>query len=98
MRYIKTYEKFTKEPQIGDYVAVKIPRMIKYVLGRPNLDLNQIYFAKVVNKEGGIFGVEFGDDFYNFTKKWWMMRDEIIDFSKNKEDLEYLIIADKYNL
>jgi len=27
-----------------------------------------------------------------------MMRDEIIHFSKNKEDLEYILAAKKYNL
>ena len=64
MRYIKTYEQ-NSEPQVGDWVAVKIPNIIKYVMYRNDIDLDKIYLAKVINKGDGTFGVKFGNDFFN---------------------------------
>ena len=97
MNYLKTYEQY-KTPQIGDYVAVKRPEIIKYDPPYKNVDLDKIYIAQIIDKKNNIFKVKYNKDFYNSNKEWWLKKYEILGFSKNIKDLEHFKISTKYNL
>jgi len=103
MKYIKSYENITRVPQIGNYVAVKMPKMIKlpqWKIENFGIDLEKIYIAQIIdiNRQKGIFKIKFGNDFYSIDKTWWMTKNEIIDFAIHPIYLEYILAADKYNL
>lgn len=97
MKYLKTYEQY-KEPQIGDYVAVKKPKMIKYIWGNDDIDLDKIYIARIIDKKNNVFRIKYPKDFYNNNKNWWIEKSEIFDFAKNRKNLEHFIISTKYNI
>jgi len=94
MKYIKKFESINdNEPEVGDYAVVK--------LGIDNISEKPLekYIGKI------IVNMKLCDDSYRIQffiddeiKNWWVSKYEIVDFSKNKEDLEYLIDVNKYNL
>jgi hypothetical protein len=105
--FLKTYEEIKEEPQIGDYVVCtesriqnmkqintapfttfisnNIGKLIKY------LEPNQLYSVKYKNIPDNIKNF-----FENSTH--FFIKEDILYFSKNKEHLEDIIKADKYNL
>jgi len=98
MKYIKTYENSQLEPQVGDYVAVKKPKMLAFPNPTAFDNLNKIFIGRIVGKKNNNYGVKYPKKFPNNIETWWIQRSEIIDFSKNKEDLKYIKQAQKYNL
>lgn len=97
MKYLKTYEQY-KTPQIGDYVAVKKPEILKYIPTYIDVDLDKIYITQIIDKKNNTFKVKYNEDFFNSNKEWWLKKDEILGFSKNIKDLEHFTISTKYNL
>ena len=87
MKHVKLFEEIELEPEVGDYVAVKLTRDASLIAR-----LLEKHIGKILYKKGIDFQVKFG------TTTWWIHLDDIVDCSKNKEDLEYYIQKDKYNL
>jgi len=75
------------EPEIGDYVVVNYNKKSKIgeLLGK---SIGQI----TDHTNYKLYRVKYG------TTDWMVNRNEIEYFSKNKEDLEPIIAAKKYNL
>ena len=111
MKYIKTYEYRTKQPKIGDYVLVtdfeidelEVKNFIETNIGQIiEIDKSAevpycVVFEKVPieYKIRPYFGFDCKDKIKNCR---WFKRDEILNFSSNKEDLEVILAAKKYNL
>jgi hypothetical protein len=90
MKYIKKYEDVKPEPEKGDYVAVRL------------ID-NPAAIARELEKHIGIIDGETLSNVKHYNVKfgttlWWINRNEIIDWSKNKEDLAHYITSNKFNL
>ena len=91
MKYIKKYEELKPEPEKGDYVAVRLidnPAAIARELEKHIGRIESKTLPNVANR----YDVKFG------TTNWWIDRKDIIDWSKNKEDLIHYIPANKFNL
>jgi hypothetical protein len=73
------------EPEIGDYVVVNLKNS---TIG--NLLSNSI--GQIIKQNAKLYRVMYG------TTDWVINRNEIEYFSKDKEDLEYILAAKKYNL
>ena len=94
MKYLKTYEDVNK-PEVGDYVIVSVQQ--KYSNYKPMNVIGQIYDMKEQEFIPTYYSVKYTlpdgktshEIFYNYHIK---------EFSKNKEDLEYILNANKYNL
>jgi hypothetical protein len=93
MKYLKTFEN-TNKPNIGDYVVVNVKDEKYYglpVIGQiyaeyPNMFFNRVYyFIKYTLPDNHTF-----NDVFQI--------DEILKYSKNKENLEYIISSNKYNI
>lgn len=93
MKYIKKFENIKKEPEKGDYVVVKFkksePPEIAKTLEKYIGKIDNILFTKHITLS---YNVKFG------TTYWWIDRDDVLDWSKNKKDLEHYIQANKYNI
>ena len=99
MKYIKTYEENIDSPQIGDYVITyfqqQAPANIENVVGKIiNVDIspsgNLIYdieYMWINNKEVGNGRITLSHQ-----------KEDMIYWSKNKEDCEAYLSANKYNL
>ena len=93
MKYIKTYEEINQgTPEVGDFVLCDISRNTV-----TNDELYQAYtttIGKIVTMDDNNYEVYFDsiDDFDYFHNS------EIIYWSKNKSELEYVLNAKKYNL
>jgi hypothetical protein len=101
MKYLKTYEENNTEPQIDEYVAIGLPRMIKseWVINRnPKYFIGQIVDKKNIGKKGNIYKVLYDDTLDHYTKEWWVLKNEILKHSKNKRDLEFVDSISKYNI
>ncbi len=100
MKYIKLFEK--KDPKIGDYVICQN-------LEDPDKDLD-IFFSsaigKVIEYQHTPLQIRYIVEFENvpehiedaYDQPMWFGREEILYISKDKEKLEYIIQANKYNL
>jgi len=98
MKYIKLFENLSN-PEVGDYAICKFefsPDVNKFL---------QNNVGKIVSVTG--FPSPYVVEFENATKKLspyimdgrkWFDRDDIIKWSKNKEELEAILITNKYNL
>ena len=96
----KIYEENIDEPQIGDYVICSekdnqtLDKRLKTQIGKiirfVNNDLPNIYLVQF-EKIPSIFH-------HYDTNCRSMALDEILYHSKNKEDLEHILKANKYNL
>jgi hypothetical protein len=106
MKYIKKFEYRTKQPKVGDYVLVTdiyvtIRNFIENNIGQiieidKTIELSYCVIFENIPKEYDLyFGVGCKDDVDNCR---WFARREILNFSSNKEDIEYLLVAKKYNL
>jgi hypothetical protein len=93
MKYLKTYEAHSREPQIGDYVILflekddQTPKFLKKTLE------HKIGKIVNVNKIGDSFLISFGK-----IGKWYFNKENILDYSDKKENLRYFIDSEKYNL
>jgi hypothetical protein len=100
MKYIKTFESKNKTPEVGDYVICEddfgneiITNFISSTAGKikkklkGNLDSHTylVYYENAPN-------IGFRNSCREMTLK------DIIHFSKNKEDLEAILAAKKYNM
>jgi hypothetical protein len=89
MKYIKKFEnKIGDEPQVGDYVYCIVPEG-DY---KPPRFIGLIEIIKPNRKH------PYRIKYLNEEEHRIVKRDEIIAFSKNKEELEHYIQANKYNL
>jgi len=103
MKHLKYFENI-EEPQVGDYVICEelsnlTPDICNFISSNigiieytKNDDGETSYYIKYENVPEDIFFLTLRNN------KRDMSREEIIHFSKNKEDLEYIINANKYNL
>ena len=90
MKYIKSYENQKNNPQPGDYVVVKIKNVPSAIAAKL-----EEYIGHILRQEKeDTFLIKFG----KITMHWYIKLDDIVDWSKNKEDLEYYIQSNKYNL
>jgi hypothetical protein len=102
MKYLKTFEENENEPQVGDYVIVRENRILlldsffSENVGRIVDDKYSRRYPFLVQFENipDDLKIEFGDK--NNSRQFSI--DEIDHWSKNKEDLELMISANKYNL
>ena len=110
MKHLKAYEDMnTGEPEIGDYVIINTlsPTGERY-LKQPLSDFINNNIGEIRWKEGGGIDVKyfnipeeikryFNDNpVVDYIRKFPVSR--VTHWSKNKEELEYLITAKKYNL
>lgn len=90
--------KIRREPKIGDYVAVKHPKMLVYLSHDASKEADKIYIAKILDIKNNIYRTDYGKKYPNNQEVWWLQRMEIIDFSKKKKKLKYLKGCANYNL
>lgn len=97
MKYVKTYEQKT-EPQLGDYVVVRflknktpLGELLERNIGKI-VKVSNYYTSPKTKKEKIKYLVEFGNQDY------YINEEEILDFSKNKKDLEHYITSKNYNI
>ena len=104
MKYLKTYEKIN-EPQVGDYVICD-----EKMYDKVNIFLNN-NVGQLISRDPDEYGFK---DEYDYIVKYENVpldikdyflsnvrsfgREEIIEFSSNKEDLEAILDANKYNI
>ena len=98
MKYIKSYESKSK-PQIGDYVKI---RSLGQDITPFKIFLdNNIGKIKDINKKNVYVHYEYVPDNFklSFPKDSRVfLSSQISEFSKNKEDIELIISANKYNI
>ena len=113
MKYIKLYEDVIK-PKIGDFVYCSGKGKSNEDYIETNIgEIMDVYFptpsmARYANEFQGkpykysnmnettVYKIKYNPGHFYFED--WFERNEILDFSNNKEDLEYHIQAKKYNL
>lgn len=103
MKYIKAFENNT-EPEIGDYVVVTTFRKdYKPIKNFLETHIGRIDFTQKIYQTS--YRVKFDESYVMLSPNisissdcYWAQRSEILNFSKNKEDLKYIISANKYNL
>lgn len=101
MKYLRTYESLS-EPEIGDYVYCKnttdnnkeFDKFLEFNIGKimaslPHLRPGDIYVKFDNFEESGVDGINHPVNF---------LRDEILYWSKDKEDVEIYMNSKKYNL
>ena len=89
MKYLKEFELYKDNPQIGDYIIAEF------------VDPTTKAAKELETKIGQIVEIErfFYKTKYDYTYKLHpLKREQIKYFSKNKEDLEEILNAKKYNL
>jgi hypothetical protein len=102
MKYLKLFEKANvDEPQIGDYVICSATEDVDDEL--KNFLLTAIGQIRNKNHRGIYdYSVYFENIPQHVIDNWDnpidFQKSEIENWSKNKEDLEYIIAAKKYNL
>ena len=93
MKYIKKYEDVKPEPEKGDYVVVRMIDNPAAIARELEKHIGRIEETLLPGPNSGwSYKVKFG------TTDWWIQRKEVIDWSKNKEDLKHYIPANKFNL
>jgi len=96
------------EPEVGDYVITKIPKMKLYrpnydeMFGKEFIDDNTLFIGKIkkikVSNNVKLYYVYYNHEYF-WTKDWWLPRSEIIDYSKSIHALRSIIdITSIYNL
>jgi len=101
MKYIKTYENIDNEPKVDDYVLCEEETKDENVKEYVKTHIGQILIIEDLLKTMYNYKV-----FYKNSNKYFgnngncrsMERNEIIHWSKNKEDLLPYLTANKYNL
>ena len=103
MKYLKTFEEINiGEIEIGDYVSVKLDEIWSDIINYLN---GKIGIVKKINSGDPKYLVEFEEDFPNYfsnitdhDREITFYEREIEYFSKNKKELESILIANKYNI
>jgi hypothetical protein len=105
MKYIKTYEELNTWPQIGDYIISdkqyhEIDDFLTTHIGKivhiEEDDDYPYYVAQYSDVPTDFF--DFFNHLQDYPSSRVFKRDEIIEYSKNKEDLKPYILINKYNL
>lgn len=108
MKYIKKFEDNKSEPKIGDYVLVNSTAMINDVCEFISnsigllLDIEQHYKYKTIEVEYDNIPMDI-KGYFSYDPKTDIgsrkfLFSSIIDYSENREDLEYKIASKKFNL
>jgi len=112
MKHLKKFESIEDNPQIGDYVICEdqyddeeeIATFISQNIGQC-IDINKgsqtdkiSYFIQYKNVPNNELFFEHTVINKNYTNVLEMFLEEIIHFSKNKEDLQIYLDVNKYNL
>jgi hypothetical protein len=100
IKYLKTFEENDSEPQVGDYVLCEehiypentLTNFLNTHIGIITAD----DYIKTKYRYDVDFKVLIPPD--NLIDSRRFMLDEIVHWSKNKEDLEVIMSANKYNL
>lgn len=87
MKYIKKYEDHKSEPKVGDYVAVNITNDSAI-----SKELNSKIGKIERRQDSESYIIRFG------TISFHIKKENIVDWSENKEDLLHIISGNKYNL
>ena len=95
MKHLKTYESIKNQPRKGDYVVIKVNREKYKEYSQMSDEERETFFAALERKIGKIIGI-IGSRYkveYQLAHKvdWFVTKDEIVDFSKIKENLKHLI-------
>jgi len=111
MKYIKKFENIKDEPKVGDYVLMKSSMQNKEMTDFIDNTIGKIikieikYHFNTVSVEYEDIPMEiaslFGYENYNLNHNIGFrefLYSSIIDYSENKEDLEYKIKAKNFNL
>lgn len=100
MKYIKIY-KSKYDPEIGEF-AITEPDPLRFGLSDYWREFVKYNIGKIVGISDDIpykerkYKIEYNDE---MSKQiLWFLKKEIIAHSKNMEDLDYIIKANKYNL
>lgn len=97
---ITTFKLFEsiEEPEEGDYVIVKLKNSPKNFnmddVTNNNIGKIQRKFISETTPKFIFYHVVYN----NLGIDTWAESDEIVDFSNNKEDLQYILQGNKYNL
>jgi len=108
MKYLKRFENINT-PQVGDYViaslktdkdiGIFIANNIGQIVAISENDINKLYTVKFFNIEKDIEKFFFTEPEYGeYMTLMFFYKYEILAFSKNKEELETILNANKYNL
>ena len=106
MKYIKLFEELNiDEPKVGDWAICEAVSMSQYSVPLGIKNFLSITIGRIKNKNKRTdynYGVYFENMPKDVEDGWGnpaaFMRNEIKFWSENKEDLEYIIQANKYNL
>ena len=101
MKYLKTYERVNKKPQIGDYVVItagltfseELEEYIENNVGQIIMKSGQIcnYLVKYDDPDRLIY-------FNEPEGSYWTSISHILFYSSNKEECEAFLSSKKYNL
>jgi hypothetical protein len=101
MKYIKKFESNKDEPKIGDYVLTRSKSWNHHLVTIANNKITN-NIGKIINigPKSAITNSKIVKNYYvkHGNQDWWFIRDEIIYWSENKEELELILQANKYNL
>jgi len=96
MKYIKTYEDTDEFPQIGDYILMKMTRVSDF-----NLYVST-HIGKIVDRRKNhphMYVVKYDEVIPHWnTNLIDVFLNEILYFSKNKEELELKLQINKFNI
>lgn len=99
MKYIKKYEQFGElnigEPEYGDYVILEISKNAIAFYDSPWINSEIAQLIKIINKFNTTYYQMYFD---KYDKKYDVTLKSIKYWSKNKEELEVMLSANKYNL
>jgi hypothetical protein len=103
MKHLKIYEELYDEPNIGDYVICKLNIVNSILDNFYQTTIGKIVSAIRISPTKRLYRVEYENTpDKNGTKQFPHRRefatDEILHYSKNREDLEAILDAKKYNL
>ena len=113
MKHLKSFENNNQEPEVGDYVicedCVSLEEEFKNFMCNnigliveinPNTNYPYtLYYENIPDNIIDGFSCVLNNNYeYDYKCLRAMSREEIIHFSKNKEDLETILASNKYNL
>ena len=106
MKYLKKFENLD-EPQVGDYVVCSViittgvkDELIKYMnnnigkIIKKEDRTKQQYYVYYENATVDLFVRYTGENYWC----WWFDKNEILYYSKNKEECEVYLDTKKYNI
>ena len=100
MRYIKTYEQNINKPQVGDWVILEFSKIHKRLLEQ-HIDFMNSHVGQIttITYRPIAYKIDFYENIPGFQQTmWWTASGNIKMFSDDKEELEAILAADKYNI